>query len=1301
MHIIVWLSMTASAVESRPALIDGWMVDRWTMEDGLRSDRIHDIAQTDDGFVWLASFDGLQRFDGDSFKSFPYTEHPVLSSNRIMDIHAAGEALWIITEEGVLVRYKDRQFVAWKPEQDIPGRAKQFVSSGSRSWVVWRTGGTRRAGLLSLESDEPVAWSPETVDFFVTAIEADPGGGLWLGGDELLHLPAAGGMASYALPSPARSLQQHDDRLWLALQDSGIATIEDGELQLIGEPFCARKVTVDPGGTLWAQGEERWHRLQGDHLEPAESAQRPVSYRLDQHLLSGGFLWRAVGSVVLRGDEPIVDLDGVLLVAFEDRDGNIWLGGDGVLQLRRASANPVNTRHPDGRQSIHQVAFGEDGAVWFSPQHTIFRISGDEEEYLSVTDRERTCAEVGLFCGIERVAWYRSPTGQLWGLNPKTGVRKGVDGPDIFLSQRSEEWPSTLLATPDGTVWIGTHADGLRRYDGETLTALHIRDGLPSERIRGLGLVGNDLWVATLDAGLCRLREGTQIDCLGKPQGLFDDALHSVSADVHGRLWMSSNRGVFYARLDELNAVLDGERAEVSCLGFTERDGMRNREVNGDLFPHIATDANNRLLYPTQDGAVIFDPGALAAPTPPPVYLESLHIDGVDHTAEALAGTVSVSRDQHDVVARWTAVELEWPEQLRFQHRLEGYSEGWTRLSEDRRATWSNLPPGEFRLDVVSRLAGGRSAPLSITIHRHPDFTETFWFPLSLGLLGVFLTGVGARLRGRQLQARQVELEAEVASRTHQLHEQKEKVLAQAKRLEHLDSVKTRFIANISHELRTPVTLIVGPLRALRTAEMAPDAQHTLAVVQRNADRLAGLIDQLLDIARLDSGGLPMRARPQDLAAFLRRTSERFTAAMAQKSVTFRLDLPEDAEKIYFDEEQIDRVTSNLLSNALKFTPEGGSITLSMATDSSDTAGGEARVSVRDSGIGISASEQVRLFERFYQVEQDDSRQYEGAGIGLALTRELILLHGGEITVHSVPQQGATFTFTLPLGVAHLRPEDIDLSAPAASAPEIAVPSTLPEAAEDDGERPLVLIVEDNPDMRAYLVAHFRPRYRIREADNGTAALTAIEGEMPAVVVSDVMMPGMDGLEMCRILREDPAKKNLPVMLVSAKSDERDRIAGLSVADDYLCKPFRMGELLARVHRLLRTRDSPAEQAQLDPEAAEAPEVPQVDRDFLSRLHGAVRDELATPKFSTTQLSKKLAMSARQLQREVLRLTGMSPASLIRQSRMEAAQKMLLEGQYSTIGEVAAAVGFSRTYFSRTYTAWAGHPPGNDLNTNR
>jgi signal transduction histidine kinase/AraC-like DNA-binding protein len=524
-----------------------------------------------------------------------------------------------------------------------------------------------------------------------------------------------------------------------------------------------------------------------------------------------------------------------------------------------------------------------------------------------------------------------------------------------------------------------------------------------------------------------------------------------------------------------------------------------------------------------------------------------------------------------------------------------------------------------------------------------------------------------------------------------------------------VQALKARFFADLSHEFRTPLTLLLGPVQDALDGAFGQKghlpAAH-LPVMHRHALRLKRLIDQLLDLSKLEAGRMTLRAGPHDVVPFLEDLVLSFAPAAERKQITLRFTPALGAAVLYFEPDKLEKVFANLLSNALKFTPEGGSVRVAVRAQGD----ADVEVEVRDSGPGIPAEALPHLFDRFYQF--DPARAAEpGTGIGLALAKELVVLHGGTIAVASEEGFGAAFTVRLRRGRAHLRGEDLAGEAVPMHAGkghgthEEAGQDWHEEEVDDLGDdaadvpppasAPTVLVVEDHPDVRAYVRRHLARRYHVLEAEDGAEGLAVARQARPDLVVSDVMMPGLDGYALCRALKEDEALNHVPVILLTARAEAEDTLEGLAHgADDYLTKPFNARELLLRaenlieVRRLLRDRFSG--EVVLRPAGVA---VPSADAAFLERVQAYVEAHMGERGFDLEAVAEAVGLSARQLRRRVRDITGLSPSGFVRTLRLQRAAQ-LLEKEAGNISEIAYQVGFDDAkYFSRLFRQVYGVVP--------
>lgn len=522
---------------------------------------------------------------------------------------------------------------------------------------------------------------------------------------------------------------------------------------------------------------------------------------------------------------------------------------------------------------------------------------------------------------------------------------------------------------------------------------------------------------------------------------------------------------------------------------------------------------------------------------------------------------------------------------------------------------------------------------------------------------------------------------------------------ALAERVQVAEAAKGRFFTNVSHEIRTPLTLILGPVRDALSGHYGPLSgrlRERLSGVDEQARQLRDLVDQILDVSKLEAGAMPLRVREHDLGALVRRQASQFRSAVERRGGTLYVETPDDPVEVWVDAERLERVLSNLLSNAVKHTPADGAVRVRVRLESA-----EAVLSVRDAGAGIEPETLSVVFDRFASV---GGTGQASTGIGLALVKEIVERHGGRVEVESEPGFGAEFTVRLPLGTAHLAPEDIALPASEAppAAPHLDRPPSAPEADLDpEADRaappdaPAVVVAEDNDAVRAYLVDLLGADYRVIEAADGADAWARVQEHRPALVVSDVMMPEIDGLDLCARIRGDDALASTPVLLLTARADEEARLDGWrSGADAYLAKPFSGDELLAIAEHLVWVRQRLRDRVRVpDWLAPGAVEVADPDAAFLERVHGVVADHLGDSGFGVDRLAAEVGLSARQLQRRLKVSTRLTAAAYVRAVRLEQAARLLRETG-AQVQEVARAVGYEDAdHFARLFRQVHGVPP--------
>jgi signal transduction histidine kinase/DNA-binding response OmpR family regulator len=651
-----------------------------------------------------------------------------------------------------------------------------------------------------------------------------------------------------------------------------------------------------------------------------------------------------------------------------------------------------------------------------------------------------------------------------------------------------------------------------------------------------------------------------------------------------------------------------------------------------------------------------------------------------------------------------------------YQCFLEGYENDWSALNWETRKDYTNLDPGLYTFRVrAQNVYGSQSSEAVFQFKILLPWYRTWWAFLSYAFVLSLITYLIVKWR-RSIKLEQekqklehivIERTKEIKEKSRQLEQKTIQLEEQSEKLKEMDRVKSRFFANISHEFRTPLTLIMGPLEQMLSKSHEKEEEKRLNLMLRNSQRLLGLINQLLELSRLDSGKMKLQACRQNIIPFLKGIIASFEPAADENDLDLILHSEEENITLYVDPEKLEEVILNLLSNAVKFSPAGGKITITVHrknASGADLPSNWLEVSVCDTGIGIPGEQLAHIFDRFYQSDSTFEHHQKGSGIGLAIAKELIELHHGEIEARSCEEKGTEFIIRIPMGDSHLKPEEIvepgekpyqhkNLNEiptfymiekePGSSEMPVTGNDTEPGA----HAKTIILVVEDSPDVREYIRSSLEPLYTVVDAKDGEEGIKKAQEIIPDLIISDIMMPGRDGYALCRVLKNDARTSHIPLILLTARASEESIIQGLDTgADDYITKPFSTRILCARIKNLLdlRRQLQLKRKRQMSLEPMEI-SVSSMDEAFYKELQQVIEKNLSNSEFNVEQMGKKLYMSRATLYRKIMALTDESPQMFIRSYRLKRAAQ-LLKANYGNVNEVAAKVGFSKSaYFSQCF----------------
>ena len=660
---------------------------------------------------------------------------------------------------------------------------------------------------------------------------------------------------------------------------------------------------------------------------------------------------------------------------------------------------------------------------------------------------------------------------------------------------------------------------------------------------------------------------------------------------------------------------------------------------------------------------------------------------------------IRLAADNKLVSLSFALLDYRYLGKTRLWYRIVGWQDQWV-MQHQMELRLNGLPSGEFTLEVRAQTTSGDwispvlAIPLGID---RPVYLQT-WFVVLALLMLIGLVMAAFRWRNWQLIQEKIRLEAEVGRRTAQIEKDKAIIERQAADLAANATLKARFFANVSHEFRTPLTLLIGPLHHLSRRITDVSAQQLLQAMQRNTQQLLGMVNDLLSLTKLDDGRETLTEQPADLTQLVLQLADTFLPQAQYNGIDLRVNGVQNRRMMLFDARKVEVVLRNLLANSLKYTSAGGRVDVRLSGTES-----EAVLEVTDTGSGIHPDDLPHIFERYFQSGQLDKPLRGGTGIGLALCREYVTLWGGELTVQSTPEQGSTFRVTYPVRPMTARTEIVlppatDDGPLLPAIPTRDTPASLPEQAGQT----TILLVDDNADMLLYIQTLLSPYFSIITAQNGRHALDWLakcpEDQLPDLIVTDIMMPEVDGLALVEALKKHTLWKPIPVVLVTARTDLDVRLQALQLGvADYLTKPFHESELLARIQNLLSRADEQAIWLQEAPdEMVTSPAV--TDAEWIALVEKLIRKHIGDTRLNIQMLAEMVHVSERQLFRRTKAITGLSPNQLIQEIRLQVAYALFESQPEAMIKHIALQVGYQKaSYFSRIYRERFGLTPGKKI----
>ena len=1263
-------------------------------------------------------------FKDGKFRSFGNQEG-LTGISRITEFDAEGH-FWLVNDDKIF-RFENDEFVQKFKDLDFTGATEMFAINEQEVWVEIGDGET----LIVIKNGVPTEfgefWGIDDFSFNDASMRVFG----------VLHLAADQGFYEVTQDSwsfipvqladslyPVREAYQdptNSERIILGLNKNYFAVYYKGQLKLI--PPGLAELDKNSLGQFELIGSNRdskdqWlligqYIFHNDRLV-FQRKERVLRILNDDEgsiwLIDQRVLYRITPSSFYSYNEANSEVSNIYPI-LEDHEGTIWAGELTESVYRKPFSQPFEKFDPYmpdlSGQRIYSILEDSKHRLWFGNARGIF-----------LWDRESPVQEIQTpFYGADTQvrALFEDNKGQIW-----AGSERGIYSFDSTGTWTAHQVRGldrqfgirTIYEDSDGILWFGTNGDGLLYYDPDSKEAKRFEANarLSDTIVRSFYQDAEGIyWVGMEGGGLNRIeRSGSdfRITHYNESNGLFGGVIHAILEDSFGRFWMSCNQGIFWVAKSELNALSRGEINQIASTVYDESDGLPGVEANGGMQSTAMKTSNGEFWFSMVDGIAVIDPNKVSDENLKlTTRVEELITP--DSSYQRISAPLELGKEERDLQFNYVGYAYTIkPENVQFRYRLNGYNEDWILVGNRNEAFFTNVPAGDYTFVVQASIFGGawenNEARLDISIA--PYFWETWMFRILSVIAVAGFIFLGYRVRVRALEENERKLTEKVDEQTHQLKEQ-------AERLQELDKAKSRFFANVTHEFRTPLTLTIGPLedmqRTLASTGEVPDPQK-VNLALRNSKRLLKLVNQILDISKLESGSMEMHLSKVNIVALLGQLSLAFSGLAERKGIRFNYEFSVGEIFLIADPDMMEKIFVNLLSNAFKFTPKEGEIEIAIAEYEEDVV-----ISIRDSGPGIEKGDMDKIFERFYQTNESKTIGQAGTGIGLSLTRELVELHKGSIHAESEPGKDSVFTVILKKGADHFEgipiselEEQPEFELKGADDPTLEQSESGSDSqatiSEPNEDQTTILIIDDNAEIRAYLKEHLQKKYRILESNNGVSGLETAVSELPDVIICDVMMPKMDGFEFCEELKSNPETDFIPVILLTAKAEQSDKLGGLGLgADDYIIKPFDIEEVKVRTsnlinsRKILKERFSGANGVSLIPEKGE---VTSADEQFLEHLKQGLESHIDDEDFSIEQLTQVLSMSRSSLYRKVDELLGISPSKLIIDFRLEKAH-YLLSQKAGTISEIAYSVGFkSIAHFSRSFKAKYEQTPRAFLN---
>lgn len=1338
----------------------------YSTDKELSNSLINAVYQDRKGFIWIATENGLNKFDGTRFSIYRHnaTDSTSLKNNYVRTLFEDSRGnFWIGCING-LQRY-DRAtdnfhelFISRKDGRKNPHITSIIERRNGDLWIA-----TSGQGAISLKKNSnPASFHIETEltdqigSNYLNVIFEDSRQNLWIATEEkglYRYSPESKELKSYKAPYHIAG----DDVSAICEDAHGqifVGTLTKGLFRLSSrqegnfEPVLyqnrmnlnIRTLIIDTRGKLiiGTDGEGvKEYQPQQDIIVDSEINAGPFDFSKSKvHSLiedKDHNLWLGIfqkGLILVPGISNKFDYYGYksihnntigsscVMAIHTDEQATIWIGtdNDGLYAINDQGKQLRHYTHQAGNpQSVPGtiLCLYEDSnqELWlgsyFDGLARMNKQTGTCQDATSLLQGNLNAGKPKVSCIIEdknKNLWVGTYGSGLYKINLPTqhvtyyeSTRNEND--DWSINRLPNDWISYLLEDKEGMIWIGTYK-GLAVLNPQTDNFINYKKQnnlLPGYVVYSLLESSNgEIWAGTSEGLVCLNKDRLTPVLFTTADGLPSDIICGLAEDEKKNIWISTHQGI-----SKLNPP------EKKFINYYAGDGLQGNEFTRTA---VFKDKRGKIFFGGTNGVTAFYPQDITEiKKEMNVLITGFHVANrpvkkgdksgnnvITDTAVMDTEQFTLAYNENTFSIDFSVLEFSNPDRISYQYKIKELGDEWISTQPGtNRVTYSSLKPGKYTFSVQARDHNNFSNIRTVTIAITPPWYQTWWAKVIWGCLGALLIYaltmyILSRIRHRQEVMRQ-------------------------KHMEQINEAKLQFFINISHEIRTPMTLIISPLEKL-LAEHS-EKQPVYLMIYRNAQRILRLINQLMDIRKLDKGQMHLKFRETDIVGFINDLMQTFNYQAQKKNITFTFEKElegADSLKVWIDPNNFDKVLMNVLSNAFKYTHEGGNIEVSLKTGHNDAYRSALKdyfeIDITDNGIGIDKNKIEQIFERFYQIDNDMTQSNFGTGIGLHLSRSLVELHHGIIKAENREDgQGTRFIIRLPLGSNHLKAEELENPEETGSEPTISqlpkdsIYETEEENKTNEYRKPKaktryrVLIVEDDEEIRRYIRSELDSDFRIYECTNGREGLETILKEKPDLVISDVMMPEMDGITLCRKIKQNININHIPIILLTAKSKAEDQIEGLEIgADAYIVKPFNTELLRTTISNLIanreRLRGKLVGEQQVEEKITKI-EMKSNDEILMSKVMKTINDHLADPTLNVEMLAANVGMSRVHMHRKLKELTNQSARDFIRSIRLKQAANLLREKNLS-VSEVAYATGFSNlSHFSNTFRDFYGISP--------